>query len=652
MSTPTNNKIWTWSGWVKRGSLTSNNYALFGAYDGTSTYSAFLFFSATTDALGFQYGGSSANGSNTTAVYRDPAAWYHVVWSVNAIAGTSIVYVNGVQAGSTSIANVASQINSTISHTIGRVNSNYYFDGEQTEINFVDGQALTPNSFGTFNSYGVWQPITYGGSYGTNGFYLPFNGTTASTYAGGFNGSTQYLINNSASSISTQFSAVSGFTLEAWVYPNDTSRFSIFFVSGGSYSSSGTNGVRFGLSANYSSTTQFLWTDVSGGGLVYLNGTNVTTNAWNHIAVGYNGSTTNLWVNGVSVATNSTNGYSSGPSSVTQFNIGSAPDLTEKTNGQISNLRYVKGIDIYGVNNSTITVPTTPLTAVSGTSLLTLQDATIIDNSTNAYSLTNTGSVTTSASTKVFTSLKSISSDQSSQGNNWKTNNISLVSGTTYDSMTDVPTLTSATAANTATFNPLDYVNSNTSSLTLTNGNLLVTRSTNSYGGYPVTIPLPTSAAGGGKFAFEFTAGTAFNGSTTEAYIGIAVQSNGTFTNSSATGYANDYYTCVNITGGNGYVQKKISGGAVTNVYTGGSAIAANDVFQFLVDMTNGTVDIKKNGSAYGTQLTGLPTTLALFPYVSMYTSTSAVSMYANFGQQPYASTPTTGYVALNTYNL
>jgi hypothetical protein len=59
-----------------------------------------------------------------------------------------------------------------------------FFDGYLAEINFIDGQALTPNSFGTFNSYGVWQPITYGGSYGTNGFYLPFSNNASTTTLG------------------------------------------------------------------------------------------------------------------------------------------------------------------------------------------------------------------------------------------------------------------------------------------------------------------------------------------------------------------------------------------------------------------------------------------------------------------------------------
>ena len=49
------------------------------------------------------------------------------------------------------------------------------------EINFIDGQALTPSSFGAYDANGIWQPAKYSGTYGTNGFYLPFSNTTSTT---------------------------------------------------------------------------------------------------------------------------------------------------------------------------------------------------------------------------------------------------------------------------------------------------------------------------------------------------------------------------------------------------------------------------------------------------------------------------------------
>ena len=49
---------------------------------------------------------------------------------------------------------------------------------------FIDGQALTPSSFGeTSATTGAWDPIAYAGTYGTNGFYLPFSDNSAATAA-------------------------------------------------------------------------------------------------------------------------------------------------------------------------------------------------------------------------------------------------------------------------------------------------------------------------------------------------------------------------------------------------------------------------------------------------------------------------------------
>jgi len=170
-STPTSATIWTWSAWVKRGALTGT-YRLFGA--STTTFLTFN----SSDQLNLTLSGVSA--ATSTAVFRDPAAWYHIVYQQNGSAQT--IYVNSVSIATGTTA--ASIFNTAISHQIGAANTTNYFDGYMTEINFIDGQALTPFSFGTTNSYGVWQPITYGGSYGINGFYLPFTNTTSTTTLG------------------------------------------------------------------------------------------------------------------------------------------------------------------------------------------------------------------------------------------------------------------------------------------------------------------------------------------------------------------------------------------------------------------------------------------------------------------------------------
>jgi len=184
----------TISMWVKRGSIGSAYNDLFEAYASSSSY-ADLQFTNTDNIIWYnQTGGTQTLNLTTTAVYRDPSSWYHIVAVYDSSQATSSnrakIYVNGAQVTAFSTAtypsqNTTSTINSTVSHTIGRFGgASNYLDGYLTEINFIDGQALTPNSFGTFNSYGVWQPISYGGSYGTNGFYLTFTNKTSTTTLG------------------------------------------------------------------------------------------------------------------------------------------------------------------------------------------------------------------------------------------------------------------------------------------------------------------------------------------------------------------------------------------------------------------------------------------------------------------------------------
>jgi hypothetical protein len=199
LTTPTNNKIWTWSGWIKRGKpggSSASGMHLFGtgsaSTDAASTQIQF-------DGENLLLTGYATNWLKSNAVYRDPSAWYHIVvaWdnSNATVANRAKIYVNGIEI-SYSIDNRASLstsstygINQAVLHTIGAWSWNNgtfaqpeYYDGYLTEINFIDGQALTPSSFGETNSVtGVWQPKKYGGTYGTNGFYLNFSDNSNNT---------------------------------------------------------------------------------------------------------------------------------------------------------------------------------------------------------------------------------------------------------------------------------------------------------------------------------------------------------------------------------------------------------------------------------------------------------------------------------------
>lgn len=190
----TNQKTFTFSGWVKRG-LLATQYQLLSA-GGTSNDLTYIGFNSSDqiDILN-NIAGATVLRKITTAVYRDPSAWYHIVLATdttNATAGNRVLlYVNGIQVTAFSTStdptlNQNTQFDSTAVHTIGRTSSvsSAFLDGYLTEINFIDGQALTPSSFGETNTTtGVWQPKKYAGTYGTNGFYLNFSDNSAATAA-------------------------------------------------------------------------------------------------------------------------------------------------------------------------------------------------------------------------------------------------------------------------------------------------------------------------------------------------------------------------------------------------------------------------------------------------------------------------------------
>ena len=193
----TNQKTLTLSAWVKRGAL-GVDATILGTADSTSSgYNLSLLRFTSTDVLRFittNNVGASVLQFDTTAVFRDPSAWYHIVLYVDTTQATNTngirIYVNGVNQAGTYAAytqNTNTFYNSTIAQYMGRwgsISPSNYFDGYLTEVNFIDGQALTPSSFGQTNTVtGVWQPLKYTGTYGTNGFYLNFSDNSAATAA-------------------------------------------------------------------------------------------------------------------------------------------------------------------------------------------------------------------------------------------------------------------------------------------------------------------------------------------------------------------------------------------------------------------------------------------------------------------------------------
>jgi hypothetical protein len=190
-----NRQVWTYSAWVKRSSVAASKVLLGATGSSRVTY---IWFNAS-NQLGIYSATASGGGDGgeyvSSAIYRDPGAWYHIVVAYDSTQATSTnrikAYVNGSQitAWATSTAptlNHETQYNWTgASMQLGAYNTGSFFDGYLTEVNLIDGQQLTPSSFGmTDPTTGVWEPLKYSGTYGTNGFYLNFKDATSTTTLG------------------------------------------------------------------------------------------------------------------------------------------------------------------------------------------------------------------------------------------------------------------------------------------------------------------------------------------------------------------------------------------------------------------------------------------------------------------------------------
>jgi hypothetical protein len=197
-----NRQTWTYSSWVKRSGLsTSDEGSIFSA--GATDGAVIRFETANTLRL-YDYSGGFSFNLITTQVFRDASAWYHIVLTYDSTQATASnrtkLYVNGSQVTtfSTAVYPTLNQntyfFNNNVTHRIGNHAWDFikFYAGYMTEVNFIDGQALTPSSFGETNAQtGVWQPKAYSGSYGTNGFYLNFSdnsNTTAATLGKDYSG--------------------------------------------------------------------------------------------------------------------------------------------------------------------------------------------------------------------------------------------------------------------------------------------------------------------------------------------------------------------------------------------------------------------------------------------------------------------------------
>jgi len=220
----------------------------------------------------------------------------------------------------------------------------------------------------------------------TQGTFSPFSQTGWGAY---FDGTGDYLSVPDAAAFTL---GTSDFCMESWVYPVNAGTGASESILG--QWSAGSYGWIFQYRSNallmYYSTNGSTTTNAINASATVLN------NAWNHIAFVRSGNTLSAYVNGTRVSTNASFTASIVNSSST-VNVGRNGDNSEYVTGYLSNTRLVVGSSVYDPTQASFTVPTAPLTAISGTSLLTCQSNRFIDNSTNNFTITRNGDVSVQA---------------------------------------------------------------------------------------------------------------------------------------------------------------------------------------------------------------------------------------------------------------
>jgi len=321
--------------------------------------------------------------------------WYH--FALCGLSGSIKLYLNGVQEGSTFSG--ATTLNSTQGTTVGGLRylgSNYDpFYGYISNVRIVKGTAVYTANFtppttpltaitntstllcqsnrfidNSINNY----PVTLYGTVPIQRF-SPFNPSslTPTSYSGYFDGTGDYL--SLASNAAFNFGS-GDFTVEFWVYMNSP-YWSRCFVTNYGGSTTG-----WTLQTDISG---YLSASLSGDGVDIQGSTAMVDGVWYHVALSGTSGSIKLFLNGVQQGSTFTGSVSLDTSSALSIGqIASSNYLV----GYMSNLRLVKGTALY---TSSFTPPTSPLTAITNTSLLTCQSPTFIDNSTNNFTITAFG---------------------------------------------------------------------------------------------------------------------------------------------------------------------------------------------------------------------------------------------------------------------
>lgn len=399
--------------WVFSSNAASTSYVIVDARNSGQTGTWVLFRNINNQIEWFN--GSS---SYTTTTNIPANQWNHIAYCRSGTTGR--VLLNGSVVGTfTDSTNYS--VSPTTSYIGCRYSVNEFFSGYISNFRTVKGTALYTGSYTvpTAPLTAITNTSLLTCAYNrfrdasTNNFTITRNGDVkvtnfapfapSSAYSTTTNGGSAYF-DGTGDYISAPYSVANSewwtqdFTMEMWVYNNTNAV-------------SGSDNVCLQLAHGIPTTADAYWvfgTNASGqveflyynGSVVRLTGTTAAAlTAWNHIAMVYTNSTGNisLYLNGSRVATGTKSGTPQ-KSSGSTINVGVAQNTYY--NGYISNLRILDGTALY--SGTTYTVPTTPATAITNTSLLlNATNAAIFDNSMK-NDLETVGNAQISTSVKKF----------------------------------------------------------------------------------------------------------------------------------------------------------------------------------------------------------------------------------------------------------
>lgn len=591
-----NRNTWTWSAWVKWTGVATQLFGVTSGYGGSSTQEDNRLAIQLSSDGQFQFyefaSASFAARKYSTAKFKDPAAWYHLMVSVNyklPDANNRIrMYVNGVELTSfesitTPTQNLTSYMNgSGNNHTIGGQIKQYnnFYDGHIAEQYVIDGLQLDPSYFGYFDPItNIWQPKPYGAP-----TYVKYQATAGMVTNSGFGGFDANAVVDGSNTSGTAFYADSAGVGSYVLFDLGAGNAKAFRkFSFGVYKST-SNGLKMAVKAQYSDDNS-TWYDCSSvvdslaEGQGYLTGEIFQLGArWN--------------------------------------NVGAHRYWRLYKTDTASGGDYCQGIDWYEVSADS--------------------DSYYGENGFYLNFSDNSGGYNWQ-----------LCADKSGNENNFRQSGVSLSPGPTYDSMVDSPTNIFTTAAdvggvvsgNYPTIDPLEPLQTY---ITYSDANLSWSQTAAAGWGPRSTTKATVQLPKTGKWVFAITIGSSGN----NAQFGIARRDD------AGNPSRAQYGTTIVLSD---YAVMNPTGGVVKNgseIYASGVSIGVGDELQCAVDCDAGTVSWYRNGTYLG-QATGMPTTTNdYWPMTFGASSGASGSGSWNFGQRPFAYTPPAGYKTLNTTNL